>query len=271
MKAIQPTLIKWAGLSSVLLFIVIAFSNCNSAKQVPYFQDVTDSVNISKRIRNAEYNELTIHKGDVLHIEVSTLDAKIGGVANTEQVGNEFGKQQNSAGYMVDKNGDIEVPVIGRLHVEGLTTMQIKEKVREAALKFYIDPMVNIRIANFYITVLGEVRMPGRYLVNSEKINVVDAIGLAGDLTVGGKRANIIVIREENGESVFTRLSLNSTDLFQSKYFYLQSGDKIYVEPLRTVARSGTSDKNVDRYISLSLAIVSIMLATGTLIIRLQQ
>lgn len=263
---------KWSVLSALLLFIVIGFTDCNSAKQVAYFQDVADSVDVVKRVRTATYTEPTVNIGDVLSIEVTTIDAKIGGeVINADQMAQENGgKGRELAGYIVDKTGYVEVPIIGRLLVVGLTTMQIKELVREKALKYYKEPLVNVRVGNFSITVLGEVKMPGRYIVNAEKINIIDALGMAGDMTLGGKRDNIIIIREENGESVFTRVNINSTDIFQSKYFYLQSGDKLYVEPLKSYAKAGTSNRNVDRIISLTLATVSVLVAATTLAIRLR-
>jgi polysaccharide export outer membrane protein len=147
--------------------------------------------------------------------------------------------------------------------------MEVKEIVRNHALKYYKDPLVNVRIANFYITVLGEVKRPGLYIVGNEKINIIDAIGLAGDLSLGGKRGNVIIIREENGESVFKRVSLNATDIVQSEYYYLQSGDKIYIEPLKAFARAGTSDERATRFVSLTLGVVSVLVAAVTLATRL--
>lgn len=262
---------KWSVLSALLLFIVIGFTDCNSAKQVAYFQDVADSVAVVKRVRTATYTEPTVNIGDVLSIEVTTIDAKIGGnVANADQMNNvNSDKVQEMSGYVVDKNGYIEMPMMGRMHVVGMTTMQIKELVREQALKIYKEPLVSVRIGNFSITVLGEVKSPGRYVVTGEKINIIDALGLAGDMTLGGKRDNVIVIREENGESVFTRVNMNSTDIFQSKYFYLQSGDKLYVEPLKAYAKAGTSNRSIDRILSLSIGAVSVLVAATTLAIRL--
>lgn len=248
--------------------IVIGFTNCNSSKQVAYFQNIPDTQDVEKRVKNAAFVEPRVGKGDILHIEVTTIDAKIGGITQQQQT-DEGEKGKEISGYMVDRNGIVEVPIIGKIMVEGLTTTEVKEVVRKAALKFYNDPMVNVRIANFYITVLGEVQNPGRYIANNEKVSVLDAIGMAGDLTLGGKRGNVMIIRDENGSSVFTRIDLNSTDLFQSKFFYLQSGDKIYVEPLRSVARSGTSDRGADRWVSLSLGVVGLMIAAIGLVARL--
>lgn len=269
MKYLLHTVKKWGSLYSLVLLTIIGFTACNSSKQVAYFQDISDSANVEKRVRNAAYEEPIIRKGDILHIEVTTIDAKIGGVSNEKQTENGSADEGGMiSGYLVDKNGYVEVPIIGKLQVEGLTTIAIKELVRASALKYYKDPLVNIRIANFYVTVLGEVKKPGRYVLNGEKVNIIDAIGLAGDLTLGGKRGNIIVIREENGETVFTRVDMNSTDIFHSKYFYLQSGDKLYVEPLKVLARSGTNDQRIDRVVSLTLGLVSVTLALVGLVAK---
>lgn len=272
MKSAFHSLRKWGLFTALFTFVLIGFTNCNSSKQVAYFQDVPDTTGVMKRVRNTPFVEPRIKKGDLLHIEVTTIDAEIGGISHQEQTnegGGSTGGAQQVSGYMVDKNGDIEVPIIGKLQVESMTTMELKEAIRERALKYYKDPMVNVRIANFYITILGQVRAPGRYIVNSEKVSILDAIGLAGDLDLGGMRENVMVIREENGESVFTRVDLNSTDIYQSKYFYLQSGDMIYVEPLKAVATAGTSDKRADRWVTLSLAMISLLLAVATFVIRL--
>ncbi len=250
---------------------IVAISACNSSKQVAYFQDVADSLDVEKRVRNAAYHEPVIQKGDILNIEVTTIDANIGGITTVQHTKEDesAGMSTQIKGYMVDKNGSVEIPIIGKLEVEGRTTMEVKEMVRGRALKYYKDPLVNVRIANFYITVLGEVKRPGLYIVGNEKINIIDALGLAGDLTLGGKRGNIIIIREEQGQSVFTRVSLNTTDLVQSEYFYLQSGDKIYVEPLKSFAKAGTSDERATRAVSLLLGVVSVVVAAVTLATRL--
>ncbi len=257
-------------LATVLLSVaIIAFSACNSAKQVAYFQDVADSVGVEKRVRNVAYNEPVIQTGDILNIEVTTIDANIGGISTVQHAKEDEGSGAEIKGYMVDKNGMVEIPIIGKLEVQGKTTMEVKEIVRNRALKYYKDPLVNVRIANFYITVLGEVKRPGLYIVGNEKINIIDAIGLAGDLSLGGKRGNVIIIREENGESVFKRVSLNATDIVQSEYYYLQSGDKIYIEPLKAFARSGTSDERATRLVSLTLGVISVLVAAVTLATRL--
>ncbi|MCB9044867.1 MAG: polysaccharide biosynthesis/export family protein [Chitinophagales bacterium] len=267
---IVPGIAKQRSLLAILLlWVVIGFTDCNSAKQVAYFQNIPDSADVVKRIRHSQFIEPVINKGDILDIDVTTIDAEFSGISREKQTNMESSDPRLS-GYMVDKNGFVEVPILGKISVVGLTTIEVKELVRKNALKYYKDPLVNVHIVNFYITVLGEVRNPGRFIVNSEKVNILDAIGLAGDLKITGKRGNVMLMREENGETVFTRIDLNNTDIFESKYFYLQSGDKIYVEPLKAAAKVGTRDQSGDRVISITLGLVTLAISIITLGLRLK-
>lgn len=271
MHNINMNKINFSILAFLLVGIMYTFSSCHHAKQVAYFQNIPDSVGTEVRVKNAEYQDLKIHKGDILNIDITTIDAKVGGVVTAENLNSNTQSEQAVKGYMVDKSGYIEMPVVGRIQVEGLTTAEAKELIRTNALKYYKDPLVNVRVANFVVTILGQVKRPGRYVIATEKVNIIDAIALAGDLDIGGKRQNVMLIRDEGGESVFTRIDLNNTNIFQSKYYYLQTGDKIIVEPLNNVARSGTSDKSLDRIISLSLSLVSISIAIISFTTRFNQ
>lgn len=266
MKSALQTVQNKLGTVVLLILTIVSFSNCNSYKQVAYFQDVPDTTGVIKRVRNSVFEEPVIHKGDILNINISTLDAQIDGIQQQEHAESKEG--ESIKGFMVDKNGNIEMPYMGQMKVEGLTTMELKEAVRKRALKYYKDPLVNVRIANFHISVLGEVSAPGQYIVNMEKVTLMDAIALAGDLKLSGKRENVMIIREQGGETMFTRVNLNSTNVFNSEYFYLQSGDRIYVEPLKSVARSETSDRRADRIVSLTLGVVGVLIATASFIFR---
>lgn len=264
--------VKYYGVICIAIILgALTLSSCHNAKQVAYFQNIPDSSGAEVRIKHTPYVEPVIHVGDMLSVQITTIDAKIqgmGDISSSTTKDENTGEAYNPSGYIVDKNGYIEMPVVGRLKVAGLTTSEAKEVVRSAALKFYKDPLVNVRVANFIITVLGEVGSPGRYTIATEKINILDAIGLAGDLSIGGKRGNVLLIREQNGESIFTRIDLNKTDLFTSEYFYIQSGDKLYVEPLKSVARAGTSDKSSERILTVVLSMVSLSIAVLGIIIR---
>ncbi len=255
-------------LTTLLLGVIVMFSACHSAKQVAYFQNVTDSLNTVTYVQNSSYDPPIIKTGDILNVDITNIDMSTGGQM-TEATGEQQAGEKENKGFMVDKAGYIEMPVYGRIKLSGLTTEEAKEVVRKSCLRFYKDPIVNIRIANFMITIIGQVQRPGNYLVTAEKINLIDALGLAGDLDIMGRRDNIMVMREENGKTVFTRVNLNSTDVFQSEYFYLQSGDKIYVEPLKAHARAGTTDQRTQSLLTISLSFISISVTIITLLTRL--
>ncbi len=159
----------------------------------------------------------------------------------------------------------IEVPLVGIVSVLGQTTTEAKETIRKKASTYYVNPIVNVRFLNFYINVLGDVTRPGKYIVNDEKTSILDAIAIAGDLSVTGKRDNVLLIREENGQKRFIRFNLNSTELFKSPYYYMRSGDVLYVEQGKAKARTGTTDTSKDRYITLTTSVLSLFVVLYTL------
>jgi polysaccharide export outer membrane protein len=134
-------------------------------------------------------------------------------------------------GYLVDQNGEVDFPVVGRVKLGGLTREQAVNKLTEAVNQYVKSPIVTVRLLNFKITVIGEVNRPSTFTVPTEHINVLEALGLAGDLTPYGRRENILLLREKDGVRTTTRLNLNSKVLLNSPYFYLQQNDLLYVEP----------------------------------------
>lgn len=217
-------------------------SSCASYRNIPYFKNVPDSGYVYRngvQIPVTEYEDVKIQPNDILNITIQTVDPDMnnimGSADNTAAVILPGGRQDKSkeaaAGYLVDQNGFIELPVAGKIKVGGLSTSQAKEAIREKALKYYKEPIVNVRIVNFKVTVLGEVTMPGTYLINGEKATILDALGQAGDMSIFGKRTNVILARQENGKQKMVRFNMNSTDIFESPYFYLRQGDVLYVQP----------------------------------------
>lgn len=253
--------INYRNILFVLLSIgVVLSSSCNTSKKVPYFTTISDSVEKSTRIPHSQYIEPIIAPNDILQVYVQTIDPKTNSVFSqsgpTETVG-----VQKTTGYLVDEDGNIELPIVGRVKVSGLTTTAAKNLIRGKAKTFYKEPVVNVRFANFYVTVLGEVNLPGRYIVTNEKVSVIDALGMAGDMSIYGKRENVLLIREENGEKVFVRFNLNSTDCFKSPYYYLSSGDVLYIEPNKAKARTATTDLTKDRYFTLTASALSLVVS----------
>ncbi|OSZ82187.1 hypothetical protein CAP35_02650 [Chitinophagaceae bacterium IBVUCB1] len=248
---------------SILLIIMtaVAFQSCSNAKKVTYFQNVPDSISNSYTISEHTYVEPVIQVNDQLYVTVQTIDVKPSGTETSTGVANE----KNST-YIVDKNGMIEVPLVGRVNVLGQTTTQAKETIRGKAAKYYVDPIINVRLMNFYINIIGDVTRPGKYNIVDEKTSILDALAMAGDMSITGKRNNVMLIREEQGQKRFVRFDFNSTNIFTSPYYFLRSGDVIYVEPLKAKSRSATTDYSKDRWLSIATSIISLFALTYTIV-----
>lgn len=185
---------------------------------------------------SAPYSEPIIQPDDILSISIITVDPQTASVVNQSNELEAIGTARRPEGrliegFTVDKNGEIELAIIGRLKVAGLTTYEARELIRKRASEYYQKPNVNVRFANFKVSVLGEVNRPGSFTLPGEKVTVLDALSLAGDLTIYGKRENIMVIREQNGVKEYGNLDIASSNIFKSPYYYLKQNDVIYVEP----------------------------------------
>lgn len=206
------------------LLILILLSSCGNTKNISYFQTEHDTVfNIIP-----DTIEAPIQKKDILNISISSLNKAASADFNAND--------ENVQGYLVNNDGNIQLPTLGSVSAYGLTKSQLKEKITRTILDrgLLLDPIVSIRHLNFEVTVLGEVAKPSVINVPSEQISLVKALGLAGDLTIYGKRDNILLIREENGKRSTTRININSVDFLNSPYYYLKPNDMIYVEPNKT-------------------------------------
>lgn len=226
----------------LLAFITLAVcsSSCRTAKSIAYFRDLPDSARAA--ILNAKYHQLTIQPDDILSISVETIDPTANAVFNQGQqgtgatgsgTGSAYGAVLPSAfsGYLVDKNGIVELPLLGQFKLAGLTTMEARDTIEKTASVYYKKPAVYVRFANLKVTILGEVSHPGTYVLPNEKNTIFDALGLSGDLTIFGKRDNVLLIRDSSGYSSLTRFSLTSKDLVKQDFFFLKQNDVIYVEP----------------------------------------
>jgi polysaccharide export outer membrane protein len=227
-----------------LIFFLFFLSSCGSTKNVPYFKNVLDSGS-SKIHVNAVFHEPTIQPDDILSISIFTIDPTTSMIVNQLGVQSMSGLASSSMntnasanGFLVDKNGEIQLSILGKVKLLGLTTFQARDLIQEMASRSFNSPNVQVRYANFKITILGEVTHPATYTVPNEKVTVLDALGMAGDLTIYGKRENVLLIRDANGEKQFERLNLNSVKLFDSPFYYLKQNDVLYVEPNKGKAAS---------------------------------
>ena len=214
----------------VLLFPIL-FS-CVQARQATYFNNLRDSTILT----TVENLDPVIQRNDLLEITVSSANPEASKVFASP----------GPNGYLVNQDGAIQFPVLGTLKVAGLSKKDLKMKLQKSLLdnKLLIDPLVDIRYINFRVTVIGEVAHPTVITVSSEKISLLEAIGMAGDLTIHAKRKQVLVLREGPGTRTAKRLDLTSTDLFTSPYYYLQTNDVVYVEPDKAkIAGSGRTNQ----------------------------
>lgn len=241
-------------------------SSCISTKNVPYFQDVTEATQ-SALANTAVFTEPVIQTDDILSVSIFTIDPSSSAPVNqstTSQVLSSNASNQPISGFLVDKNGEIELSIVGKIKLAGLTTTQARDLIREKVKVFYKEPTVQVRFANFKITVLGEVARPSNYTLPNEKVTILDALGLAGDLTIYGKRENVLLIRDKDGKKEFARLNLNSSSIFNTPYYYLKQNDVVYVEPNK--AKIATTDASKTRLITIGASLTSAILV---LLIRL--
>ena len=251
---------SWQRLITGLYFIsALFFASCTSIKKVPYFKDVPDSA-VDRTIATAVYKDPIILNDDILTVTITTIDPTTSAPVNQisaapVSTAMSPGGLPETPGLLVDKNGDISFPIIGKVHVAGLTTFGAKALITQKTEKYFKNPDVQVRFANFKITVLGEVAHPSSFIVPNEKVSVLDALGFAGDLTIYGRRDNVLVIRDDNGKKEVSRLNLNSSNSFQSDFFYLKQNDVVYVEPNRSKAVQADAEQT--RIITIAAAVIT--------------
>ncbi|MGF7229837.1 polysaccharide biosynthesis/export family protein [Arachidicoccus sp.] len=265
----------------LFFLIVLLGSSCTSYKNITYFKNISDSSYVFSKGEDAptaKYHPLKIQADDILKVIISTLDPTANGALNLSSSASPITTGMISSnissasiqdagndmdGYLVNKDGYIEIPVLGTIHVAGLTTDEIKQVISIQASKLYKNPVINVRLANFKVTVLGEVSKPGTYLINGEKASVLDALGLAGDMTIYGKRENLLLMRQQdNNEKKVVRLDLNNTAMLASPYFYLKQGDILYVEP--TKGKAAATDASRTRAYTIAGTILSILIVIAS-------
>ena len=245
------------------LIVFYLFSSCASKKKFIYFNS---TIPLSVSESNKNYNPV-FKSDDLLSIYVTSSDAESVKPFNL-QVNSLY--QNNIGGYnvgapappsfLVDPEGNIDYPILGKIKVAGLSRTQTIDLLKEK-LKIYInDPVVILRINNFKVTVLGEVRNPGTYTIPNERITLLEAIGLAGDLTINGIRKNVLIVRDSDGKKSEFRIDLTSKDLFSSPVYYLQQNDLVYVEPNRAKINSSViNPSNAGIVISTISLLVSVL------------
>ncbi|MCE7066564.1 polysaccharide biosynthesis/export family protein [Dyadobacter sp. CY326] len=251
--------------------IILTNSSCVSPKSIVYFQG--DSAAFSSQEITQKYVPM-IQTSDILSIIVGSLNAEANEVFNAPNTfttastnySNVGGPRVQPLGYLVDVDGNIEVPLVGKMHVAGMRTTDAADTIRAKLVNYLKEPSVIVRNLNFKVSVLGEVKLPAVYVIPDEKISLPEVLSLAGDLTIYGNRNNVMVIREEQGKRQYARIDLTSRDIFNSPYYYIHKNDVIYVEPVK--ARMLDTDSRI-RTVPLVVTIVGGISTLGILILNL--
>lgn len=255
---------------AVLPVIIFGLSSCETYKNVAYFSDLPDSLK-SYSTTSVQFKNPVIQPDDLLYINIQTLDPEANalfsagntpiaavGANNISLSGN-----QVTMGHLVDKDGNINLPVIGKIMVRGYTTQQARDTIATHIDKYYTSSTVDVRFNNFKITIIGEVNRPSTYTVPNEEVTILDALGMAGDLTIYGKRDNVLLIRNDsNNVKKLVRINLNSKDVINSPYFFLKQGDVLYVEPDKAKAFALDAYRTRNYTIAASVLTLLVVIAT---------
>jgi polysaccharide export outer membrane protein len=215
-----------------LLVLPVFLPSCIDTKKTTYFNDLG-----STHIAAPEAAVPVIHKNDLLSISVSSTNAEASKLFNESNftatvTSTTNGSTQQMVGYLITDDGTFKFPELGKIKAEGLTIKQLSDFITQEIMnkELLIEPIVTIRFINFRVTVLGEVAHPTVVSIPNEKMSILEALGLAGDITIYGKRDNVLLIREDKTGKQIIRIDLNSKEILSSPYYYLQSNDVIYVE-----------------------------------------
>ena len=264
---------KFCKILSVAVSILL-LSSCSTSKQIAYFQDLHPG---ESELSLTAPVEIKIRPKDKLSILVNSQDLRLTNLFNlpivTQQVGQETSSNTSRgvSGYTVDSNGDIDFPVLGKIHIQDMTREQVAAyiKLELQTHDLIKDPVVTVEFMNLTVSVMGEVNRPGRYSIDKDNLTVLDALSQAGDLTIYGKREKVLVLRNEEGKQRVYGINLCSADhLYSSPAYYLQQNDVVYVEPNDTKARQSTVNGNNVRSTSFWISLASLLTSIGVLVFK---
>jgi polysaccharide export outer membrane protein len=251
------------GITISLMLLI--FSSCVSTKNAVYFNNLNDT---SLNATFANY-EPVVQKNDILQINVNSANPEETIIYNVPNSAGATGipaagiaSSAPAAGFLVDQQGNIQYPMLGQVKAEGLTKKQLTDYLKKELTdkKLLVDPVVSIRFVNYRVTLLGEVAKPTVVNVTNEKITILEALGMAGDITIYGRKENVLVIRETGGKQVVKRLNLNDASIFTSPYYYLQSNDIVYVEPNKSKVASADRGRQILPIVMSGLSLLVIVI-----------
>jgi polysaccharide export outer membrane protein len=243
------------------IIFLLFFSSCHQKEKIVYFQG-----NQSSSLQSTSYNPV-LKPDDILSIQVNAQDEASVKLFNlsasnaSQNIGGYASGNPTPFGYLINSEGYIDFPILGKLKLQGLTRQQAVDLIKEKLKSYLNDAIVIIRILNYKITVLGEVKNPGTFTIPNERITLLEALGIAGDLNITAVRNNILVIREIDGKLTETRVDITKKEFFNSSVYYLQQNDVVYVEPNKVKINSALFNQtNVSTGISVVSLLVTILL-----------
>lgn len=260
-------------LASAILSIFV-FAACSTPKDIVYLQGV-DSLTPEQIDSMSQTYTTKIKPDDLLNITVTASDPSVVTPFNPPvfayaQQGEEPLKVAESMyNYLVDSEGFINFPVLGKIEVAGLSKRELSDKLQNSISKYIENPLVNIQIANFKVIIMGEISRPGSYTVRNDRYSILDLVGQAGDLPITANRKNLLIIRDNRGKKEFARFDLTSPDIFSSPYFYLQQNDVVYVEPNEAKQKNSKYSQAKQYNISVFSSIISSVSIITSMVISL--
>lgn len=250
---------RFGSIFSFVIVSLLIFTSCGSKKEVVYFQNTGNFETLVDK--NSFTPKFKID--DLVNIHISTLNSEASVPFNLFRGASEGGIVAEQVDYLVDKEGEIDFPVIGKMKIAGLSSEEVRVMLRKELADYLKNPIINIRLQNFTVTVLGEVNQPGTFPVSGERITILEALGLAGDLTVKGVRNNVMVIRDFDGTKVYTRVDLTKKEVLSSPVFYLTQNDVVYIEP----NQSAITASSLDNRATIAISIASVLITSSVLLL----
>ena len=249
----------------ILFFLGAISFSCVSPKKIVYFQNLSEGQAILDTLQSAS----KIQPDDLLSIVVSASDLDavrpFNLISEARPIVDGLGANVNTANntqqqaYLTAQDGTIDFPILGNIKVAGLSRTELSEMLQNRISEYVKNPIVTIRVLNFKVSLLGEVTAPGTYHFNGERLSLPAALGLAGDMTIYGRRDNVLVIRDDGRTKKYHYLDLRDSEVLNSEFYYLQQNDVIYVEPNRAQVQSSSFNRNTAIYVSIASLLLSAM------------
>jgi polysaccharide export outer membrane protein len=237
---------------AICVIPLMLITSCAAKRDLVYFSNMANATVVNN---SQTQQEVRIHQNDIVSVSVNSLNEESNKLFSMPNI------QPGKEGYKVNKDGTIQLPLIGEFKIEGMNVEEAQTAIALELKKHVKNPVVDVRLINFKVTVIGEVNKPATFIISDEKVNLLEALGLAGDMTVYGKRENVLIIRNEGGNKSMTRLNLNNLESMNSPYFNLKQNDIVYVEPDRSKAVEYSQNTRLLPVVIASISALAVLAA----------